>query len=82
MEGQYDYRYISLKPATGGYIVTCTKYEKNVKDEYDGYRHVGEMEEIYEDRDEALDRVDELAKMSSNLKKISIKKKGSSMTEE
>lgn len=68
-------RNIRLEPATGGYVVTFTVYRENKKDAYDGMSFHGDETEIFEDGAEALKRIDELAKDSTKLKKISVKTK-------
>lgn len=51
----------SMKPAKGGYIVTYEQYCAS-HDAYDGVRYVGTEQEIFStaERDEAIDRLDEL----------------------
>jgi len=54
-----------LKPATGGYLVNYSTYCAST-DAYDGVRYVGEENEVFQDRDEALDRLDELFAQSES----------------
>jgi len=55
------YKNLKLKPAKGGYLISYDKHMAST-DAYDGMRYVGEEEEIFEDGDKALARLDELYK--------------------
>ncbi len=50
----------SMCPATGGYIVRYDRYCQSA-DAYDGLRYMDQGQEIFEDGQDALARLDELA---------------------
>lgn len=71
------YKYIKLERAKGGYLLS---YDKCVisKEAYDGYSHMGQGQEVFEDGAKALKRMDELYKISEGVSDAAtiIKKSG------
>ena len=68
------YKNARLKKVKGGYIISCDKVIKS-KNAYDGYSHVGTKEEVFQDGEEALEKLDELYKSEMEYNSASVSEK-------
>lgn len=75
------YKNVRLKKVTNGYLIECDKYIAS-KDAYDGMRYVSQKEEVFEDGESALARLNELHSKEMKMDKMMMAKMEKKVSEE